>query len=86
MDYLSQTFPENDRAKGFVTFEGGIIWSPVKNLFMGATFLTLFQEELKPLRKQKMPLIFRTGGHYQFGESALITVEIQKNSNVPGLL
>ena len=87
MDYFSQRFPENERAKDFVTFEGGIIWSPLERLFLGGHIFNPVSGGIEtPFGKQKMPLIFRTGAHYQFDKTVLTTVEIQKNSNVPLLL
>lgn len=86
LDYLSQTFPENERSKGFATFEGGIIYSPVKNLFLGAhVFNPIFGGIESPAGKQKMPAIFRVGGHYQFDKMVLVTFETEKDTENPFL-
>lgn len=87
LDYLSQTFPENGRAKGFATFEAGIIYSPVDKLFLGAHVFNPISAGIETLSgKQKIPAIFRIGGHYQFDEMVLITIETEKNTENPFLL
>ena len=35
-DYFSMTLPENDRAFGFTTFEGGVIFTPIREFTLGA--------------------------------------------------
>ena len=86
LDYLMQTFPENERSKGFATFEGGIICSPIENLFLGAhVFNPILGGIESPFGKQKMPAIFRAGGHYNFDNSVLITFETEKNTENPVL-
>ena len=86
LDYLSQTFPENERSKGFATFEGGIIFSPVKDLFLGAhVFNPILGGIESPAGKQKMPAVFRVGGHYNFDDTVLITFETEKNTDNPFL-
>ncbi len=83
-DYFSQTFPENERAFGFATVEGGIIWSPAKNLFLGSHIFNPFAAGIEtPAGKQKMPATYQIGGHYQFNDMALVTTGIQKESNFP---
>ena len=87
LDYFSQTFPENERAKGFATFEGGLIWNPADKLFLGSHVFNPISASIEtPSGKQKMPLTFRIGGHYEFDEMVLATVEVEKNSNYPAVL
>lgn len=87
LDYLSQLFPENREAKGFATFEAGIIYSPTKQLFFGAHIFNPFEGGIEtPEGRQKMPATFRIGGHYQFDESLLWIVEAQKDTKNPFLL
>ncbi|MFW6309850.1 MAG: hypothetical protein ACOC1D_02000 [Prolixibacteraceae bacterium] len=87
LDYFSQTFPENARANGFATFESGIIWSPTDKLFIGGHIFNPISAGIEtPSGKQKMPFVFRTGGHYQFDEMVLTTIEAEKSSNHPVLL
>lgn len=87
LDYFSQRFPENSGAFGFATFEGGIIYTPNKKLFLGAhVFNPISNGVGTPEGRQKTPIIFRTGGHYQFDEMILVTIETQKDSQNPFLI
>lgn len=87
LDYFSQTFPENQRAKGFTTFETGIIYAATQSLFFGAHIFNPVSAGIETLEgKQKMPAIFRIGGHYQFNEMVLLTFETQKDAESPFLL
>ncbi|NQU53789.1 MAG: hypothetical protein HQ522_14765 [Bacteroidetes bacterium] len=87
LDYFLQRFPENSSAFGFATFEAGIIYSPNKKLFLGAHVFNPISNGIETLEgKQKMPAIFRFGGHYNFDEMVLLTVEIQKDYEHPFLL
>lgn len=86
-DYLSQTFPENERAKGFATFETGILYNPTEKLFLGAHVFNPIYGGIETLNgKQKMPVVFRVGGHYKFDEKILWIVETQKDSENPFVL
>lgn len=87
LDYFSQTFPENEHAKGFATFEGGIIWSPAEQLHLGAHLFNPVAAGIEtPYGKQKMPAIYRIGGHYAFDEMVLATVEMQKTGQNKALI
>lgn len=82
LDYLAQTFPENQRSKGFVTFEGGIIFSPVKELYLGAHIFNPVLGGIETIAgKQIIPAIVRLGGYYQFDEMVLIAIETEKKSD-----
>lgn len=87
LDYLSRLFPENKTAKGFATFEAGLIYSPNRRLFFGAHVFNPLKTGIEtPEGRQKAPAIFRIGGHYQFDESLLLTIETQKDTKNPFLL
>lgn len=87
LDYFSQRMPENDGAFGFATFEAGIIYSPNKKLFLGAHIFNPISNGLETSEgKQKSPTIFRVGGHYQFDEMILVTIETQKDLENPFIL
>lgn len=87
LDYLFQTFPENKRAKGFATFEGGIIYHPTEKLFLGGhIFNPILGGIDSPFGKIKMPAMFRVGGHYRFDDSVLMTIEAGKSTENPLLL
>ncbi len=84
LDYFSHRFPENRRSKGFFTFETGIIYQPAKNLFLGAHIFNPVKAGIETFQgKEKMPVVFRLGGHYQFAESVMVIIETQKSSNLP---
>lgn len=87
LDYFSNRFPENGRTFGFMTFEAGFIYSPNQKLFIGGhVFNPVANGISTPQGKQKSPTTFRFGGHYQFNELVLITVEAQKDLKYPFLL
>ncbi len=87
LDYLSQTFPENERSRGFATFELGVIYKPTEKLFLGTHVFNPIYGGIETLNgKQKMPVVIRIGGHYQFDEKILWIVETQKNSEHPFVL
>ncbi len=81
LDYFSQQFPENERSKGFATFETGIIYSPNKKLFLGAHVFNPILGGIETLEgKQKMPAVIRIGGHYKFDEMVMVILEVQKDT------
>lgn len=87
IDYFSNRFPENSRAFGFITCEIGLIYSLNQKLFIGGHVFNPVSNGPKTLEgKQKSPTTFRVGGHYQFNDLVLITLETQKDLNHPFLL
>ena len=84
LDYLSERFPENERAAGFATFEAGIVYAATEELFLGAHIFNPIQGGIKtPEGIQKMPAVFRIGGHYQFPKMVLLIFETEKNFENP---
>lgn len=84
LDYFSQRFPEDERSKGFVTFEAGAVYSPNNKLFLGAhVFNPILSGIETPEGKQKTPAVFRFGGHYRFDEMLMLIAEIQKDTENP---
>jgi hypothetical protein len=87
LDYLSQTFPENARAKGFATFEGGVLFQPSEKLHLGAHVFNPLKGGIDaPAGKVEMPVILRAGGHYRFSEMVLVAFEAEKDNQNPALL
>ena len=87
LDYFSQRLPENSRAFGFATFEAGIIYSPNNKLFLGAHVFNPISNGVETSEgKQKSATVFRIGGHYQFDEMILVTVETLKDLENPFIL
>ena len=87
IDYLSQIFPENSRAKGFVTFEGGVIYSASENLILGAHVFNPLNGGIETLTgKQKVPAVFRLGGQYHFDKMVLVVFEAEQDTKNPLLL
>ena len=87
LGYFSQIFPENECSRGFATAEGGVIWTPVKKLFVGGHVFNPISAGIEtPSGKQKMPVIFRIGGHYEFDEMILATLEIQNSTEAPTVI
>jgi hypothetical protein len=84
LDYLSERFPENERAAGFATFEAGIVYAATEELFLGAHIFNPIQGGIKtPEGVQKMPAVLRIGGHYQFPKMVLLIFETEKNFENP---
>jgi hypothetical protein len=84
LDYFSERFPENERAAGFATFEAGIVYAATDELFFGAHIFNPIQGGIKTAEGvQKMPAVFRIGGHYQFPKMVLLIFETGKNFEHP---
>ncbi len=87
LDYLSQRFPENPGHKGFVTFEGGAIYSVSGDFILGIHVCNPLQRGIETLGgKQKLPAVFRVGGHYLFDEMVLAAFEAEQVAETPLLL
>ena len=81
IDYLSQIFPENTRSKGFVTFEGGVIYSVSEDLVLGAHVFNPLSGGIETLNgKQKVPAVFRFGGQYNFDKLVLLSFEAEHDN------
>jgi len=86
-DYLSELFPENKRAKGFVTFEGGIIYKAGNQLSLGAHVFNPLHLGIKTLNgEERMPITFRAGGNYHFYEMVQVCFEIEKSTEADYLV
>lgn len=87
LDYFTQQLPENKRSKGFATFEAGIIYDPIKKLSLGAHIFNPENAGIETLQgKEKTPMIFRLGGHYQFDDFVMVIIEAQKSSDVKTII
>jgi hypothetical protein len=87
LDYLSQILPENSRAKGFATFEAGIIYTTNQKLYLGAHVFNPILGGIETLEgKLQTPASFRLGGHYQFDNLVMLIVEAQKDTKNPLIL
>ncbi|HSO87754.1 MAG TPA: hypothetical protein VLQ91_14450, partial [Draconibacterium sp.] len=87
LDYFSELYPENERARGFATFEAGVVFAATDELILGAHIFNPIQSGIKtPEGLQKMPTVFRIGGHYQFPKMVLLLIETEKNFNNPLLI
>ena len=87
LDYLSEHYPENERARGFATFEAGVVYKVTNELFLGAHIFNPIQSGIKtPEGFQKMPAVFRFGGHYQFPKMVLLILETEKTIENPFMI
>jgi hypothetical protein len=87
LDYLSKLYPENERANGFATFEAGVVYAATDELILGAHIFNPIQSGIKtPEGVQKMPTVFRIGGHYQFPKMVLLILETEKSFDNPLLI
>lgn len=87
LDYFSQQFPENEKAYGFATFEVGLVYSATEELIFGAHIFNPIQAGIRtPEGLQKMPFVFRIGGHYQFQDMVMLILETEKSGSNPLLI
>ena len=87
LDYLSEMFPENENATGFATFEAGVVYAATSDLFFGAHIFNPIQGGIRtPEGIQKMPAVFRVGGHYQFPKMVMLILETEKDTENPFLI
>jgi hypothetical protein len=86
LDYFSVLFPENERAAGFATFEGGLLFLPSENLHLGIHIFNPVAGGITwPGGKEKMPIVMRMGCHYKLDESLLLALEAEKDNLQPPL-
>lgn len=87
LDYFSARFPENESARGFATFEAGVLFLASEQISLGAHLFNPVQAGIETSSGvQKMPAIVRFGGHYQFPEMGLIALEAEQHFNGPLLV
>ncbi len=87
LDYFSQRFPENENTAGFPTFEIGLTHKTTKQLTLGAHVFNLIENGFETsYGEEKMPAIYRIGGHYQFSEMVLLSAEAQKATGYQTLI
>ena len=87
LDYFLQTFPENERAYGFATFEGGVLFHPSESFTLGAHIFNPVLGGIEtPAGKTEMPVIFRVGGNYRFDEKLMVAFETEKDNQNPFLV
>jgi hypothetical protein len=87
LDYISNRFPEIEKAFGFATFEAGVIYAATNDLFLGAHVFNPISNGFDLLEGvQKMPAVIRVGGHYQFPKMVLLTFETEKNLDNPFII
>ncbi len=78
-DYFSVHFPENQRAATLVTFEAGLICQLSEKLYAGAAVFNPFKTGFKTYsEKEIIAATLRIGGHYQFGDMVMVTIEAEK--------
>lgn len=81
LDYFTRHMPENEAAKGFATFEGGLIFRVTQKLHLGGHVFNPIRGGYEyPAGVQKMPLVVRVGGHYNFDDTVLLAFETQKDN------
>jgi len=86
-DYFLLSLPENERAKGFATVEGGVIYSPGHECSVGAHVFNPVGGGIHyPAGKEKVPASFTLGGHYLFNESLMVCLAGEKETGHPACL
>ncbi len=84
IDYCSQTLPENDHARGFATFEGGVIFIPSERLHLGVHVFNAVSGGFEtPSGRQQIPPVIRAGGNYSFDKTVLLAFEVEKHNHEP---
>jgi hypothetical protein len=85
-DYFGVFYPENSHAKGFATFEGGLIFQPDDKIHLGIHIFNPVSAGIEWADGlQKMPVVLRLGGHYNFDKYLLLALEAEKNNHNPVL-
>jgi hypothetical protein len=85
--YFNSRYPENEKSFGFATFDFGLRYKVSQTLTVGThIFNPVHNGYTFYSGKEKMPISFRLGGHYQFSEFVLLSFEGQKLSNIPLVL
>lgn len=83
-DYFSSLLPENSRSKGTVTFEGGILYKPTKQLNLGIHFFNPVNAGIKTFSgKVKIATTLRVGGNYRFSEYLQTCFELERSPGAP---
>ena len=83
-DYFSMTLPENDRAFGFTTFEGGVIFTPIREFTLGAHAFNPVNAGIRYEEgMEKIPVRFCLGGNYILNDILLFCLEGEKEGNYP---
>jgi len=81
LDYFLNRFPENEKAFGFATFELGVTYLLTDELTLGAHVFNPVENGITTYYgKDKMPIILRIGGHYEFLDKVIISIEYYINS------
>lgn len=81
-DYFLNRWPENEKAFGFATFEAGLIYRISKELTLGAHVFNPVKNGFATYYgKEKMPIIIRAGGHYEFSDRVLLAAEYYYSTN-----
>lgn len=79
LDYFRIQQTENYGNAQAVTFEGGIRVMPLRNLIFGVHVFNPVRARLGGKDGETMPLVFRTGLCYHFGDKALLSIETEKD-------
>ncbi|NQU85126.1 MAG: hypothetical protein HQ541_05135 [Mariniphaga sp.] len=81
IDYLASILPENSRAKGCVTFEGGLLYRISEKFDLGVHVFNPLRQGIKSFTEEiKLPTTIRAGGSIYISEYLLLGFEIEKNS------
>lgn len=73
-------------SRGALLAELGIQFRVSKNLTLGAHAFNLSRSRLSEYNDERVPFIFRLGGHYTFSEKVLIALEVEKDISFPPTL
>ena len=85
--YFAQRYPENERAAGCPTFELGLTYAISKELTLGAHVFNPVENGFTyGSYKQKLPAIYRFGGHFLFSDQVLLSAEMEKESDRKALV
>lgn len=87
LDYFVLTLPENERAKGFATFEAGFIHTAGEKLSLGIHLFNPVKGGIQyPAGKEKMPVSLRIGGQYLFSETLMSCLEFESEEGFPPVI
>jgi hypothetical protein len=79
LNYHYTAIGEDYGNRGNITFEAGIIYKILPQLYLGAHLFNPTQASIGEFKDDRIPTIFRTGIAYEFSDIVIIAIETEKS-------
>lgn len=79
MDYLNTKIAEGYGSKGVGVAEIGIQAKPLKRFTIGAHLFNPTRSKLVDYNNERVPMIMRLGGNYNFSDKVILSIETEKD-------